>query len=173
MKTQPDQNPGNINGFTDQVLKEVLKDIENIWNKLSFLINLSLQERRKLSDMNERRIPFVRKALEYARKEPGPLPINTDLDKLEMNLKAVINLRILKREIDKLDEGIRDTLAKLGSEGYEAALIIYNSYGLGRRTDYPGIDYIYNDLRQHFKRGGYNKKSKDTVAENDQGNNNQ
>lgn len=144
--------------FPKDNFENVLKGYQMLRDNMPFLINLSPEERYKHSEIDVKRIPFVRKSLEYARKDPDPLPRNIDLHKLGVDLDVVLKLKRIKREHQKLSEALADTLAVFGNNSYQLSLIIYKSYGQARSTDYPGIDSIYNDLSKHHKRGRYKKK---------------
>jgi hypothetical protein len=116
---------------------------------------------KALAAMNQRRRPFAQKALSYAKTEPGPLPRNIDLKKMELDLDIYLKLRLIHREIRKLEETILDTLAVKGADSYAAACIIYNAYDVARGSNTPGIDSIYKDLNWHFKRDDYKENEQD------------
>ncbi|MFO8235582.1 MAG: hypothetical protein R6U04_09290 [Bacteroidales bacterium] len=145
--------------FSQLAYEMVLKKLVEIKDWMPFLINIPKHKRKGKNDISDGRIPFVQKALEYARKDPDPLPRNIDVDKLEINLNAVLRLRHVFREVKKLLEAISDTFGEFGDIADAIARHIYKSYGLAtKNSDYQGIDSIYNDLKKHNIRGPYKKR---------------
>lgn len=148
----------------------VLTYIQKIKSQMPFLINLSKEEKKKLAKMNERRRPFAQKALEYAKSEPGPIPRNLDLKKMELDLNTYLKLRRIHREIRKLDEMLRDTIAIKGAYSYSTACKIYNAFEMGRGSETPGIDSIFDDLTRHFTQGRKDSNGAEMIDETDEDN---
>ena len=162
----PGQDPDGVR-FSESAKEQVIQHIISIKKLMPFLIDLSSKQRRRKAEMSERRRPFAQKALEYAKNESRPVPRSIDLHKMELDLDTYLKLRQVQRELRKLDEMIRDTIALTGSDTYSTACKIYNAYGLARGADIPGIDSIYNDLNRHFKRGNYKETGGTDDALND------
>ena len=125
---------------------------------MPFLINLTTDERIAMPKMDDNRRPFVEKALYYAGSESNIRPPYLDLEEIKKDLKLFADLQRINRELGRLDESIRDTLIAVGSDGYVAALTIYNAAKMAQRANVPGIDHIVNDLKRQF----YQEKPKET-----------
>lgn len=136
--------------MTQQQVDAVLDAISTIKTNMPFLINLTSQERAALPKMEDNRRPFVEKALEYAKSDRDMLPRYIDLEELEKDLNLFRGLASIDRQLGKLDESVKDTLAAVGSESYVAALTVYNAAKLAARGNNPGIDSVVNDLKRQF-----------------------
>lgn len=136
--------------LTQQQVDAVLGAINTIKENLPFLINLNPEERAALPKMEDNRRPFVEKALEYGKSDEDMLPRYIDLGELEKDLNLFKGLASIDRELGKIDESVKDTLAAVGSESYVAALTVYNAAKLAARTNNPGIDSVVNDLKKQF-----------------------
>lgn len=136
--------------MTQQQMDAVLDAISTIKTNMPFLINLTSEERAALPKMEDNRRPFVEKALEYAKSDRDMLPRYIDLEELEKDLDLFRGLASIDRELGKLDESVKDTLAAAGSESYVAALTVYNAAKLAARANNPGIDSVVNDLKRQF-----------------------
>ncbi len=136
--------------LTQQQVNDALNAINTIKQALPFLINLTSQERSALPKMDDNRRPFVEKALEYGKSDEDMLPRYIDLDELDRDLSLFKELSRIGRELNKLDESIKDTLAAVGSESYVAALSVYNAAKMATRSGTKGIDTVVDDLKRQF-----------------------
>ncbi len=144
--------------MTQQQVETVLGAIDTIKENLPFLINLKPEDRAGLPKMEDNRRPFVEKALDYAKKDKDMLPRYIDIEELEKDLTLFRNLASIDRELGRMDEMVKDTLAAVGSESYVAALSVYNASKLAARNGHWGTDSVVEDLKKLF----YNQGNKGT-----------
>ncbi len=146
-----------------------LKDaIQLFKDKLPFLVNLTPKERRAYPKMGDKSTAFVYKALDYAKYKEVLVPAYLNVDEFEKDLKLVKSLKALAREINMLAEGLDDTAMLAGSEAYKSALVFYRSVGSARKLNVPGVDSIYEDLRDSFptkRKSGKRKEEEAVVGE--------
>ncbi len=72
--------------------------------------------------MDDSRIPFVQKCLQYARKENRIVPPFVDIDELDKDFALFTNLQNVARDIDRLNDMIKDTRIAAGTDAYLASL---------------------------------------------------
>jgi hypothetical protein len=130
--------------------QEVMDALQLIRKKLSFLIDLSPEERRSLPRMGDKTRAFVTKALEVAVQNEEILPRSFDLAEMKRDVALFESLYPLWQRTSQLCELIDDTKLAVGSEAYIAALQVYN-YAKLNRID-AGLDSALDDLGKRFAR---------------------
>lgn len=118
---------------------------------LTFLINLTPEERQALPKMGESKQPFVTKALQYAQSFPQIAPPFINLAELGKDRGLALTLTQFLQLVRPWVQAIEDTEMAVGSEAYVAALAIYNSAGQAAKANVPGAAAIYADLKTHFE----------------------
>lgn len=137
----------------------VIDAVATIKAKLSFLVDLSAEERKALPKMGDKSRAFVSKALEVATQNPDFLPRSFDLEELRKDVQLFEALYPLLLSMTQLQELLDDTCLAVGSEAYAAALQVYNyakASGQG-----AGLDAVVGEMGQRFAR----KPRKAKVAE--------
>ncbi len=118
---------------------------------LTFLVNLTPEERQALPKMGESKQPFVTKALQYAQSFPQIAPPFINLAELTKDRGLALTLIQFIQLVKPWLQAIEDTEMAVGSEAYVAALAIYNSAGQAAKANVPGASAIYADLKTHFE----------------------
>lgn len=118
--------------------KAVLDAAQIIREKLPFLVDLSVEERRSLPRMADKTYVFVRRALEVATQNEGILPRTFDLEEFRRDVALVDALAPVGLVLTNLAELIDDTRMAAGSDAYTSALFVYHAAqlaGLGQGLD--------------------------------------
>ena len=150
--------------FSEEAMNKVLEHIASIKNLMPFLTNLTPGEKMALPKVNDKRKPFVEKALYYAKTNRELFPVGIDIETMDKNMVVFKRTGTVNRELSKLAEMVSDTHIFRGVSIYKTANNIYKATDLARQTDIPGVDSIYNDLAKHYRRD----KNNEGNAENDQ-----
>lgn len=100
----------------------VLQAIATIKEKLSFLVDLSADDRQTLPKMGDKSRAFVSKALEVAAQNPEFLPRSFDLEEMRKDVQLFEALYPVLLSLTQLQELVDDTSLAVGSEAYAAAL---------------------------------------------------
>ena len=150
--------------FSEESMNKVLEHIASIKKLMPFLTNLTPGQRMSLPKVNDKRKPFVEKALYYAKTNRELFPAGIDIEAMDKNMVVFNRTGTVDRELSKLVEMISDTYIFRGAGIYKTARNIYKATDLARQTDIPGVDYIYNDLAKHYRRD----KNNESDVENDQ-----
>ncbi|XGV97032.1 MAG: hypothetical protein ACAF41_30460 [Leptolyngbya sp. BL-A-14] len=140
----------------------VMDAITTIKEKLSFLIDLSPEERKALPKMGDKSRAFVSKALEVATQNPDFLPRSFDLNEMRKDVQLFEDMYPIVVALAQLQELLDDTYVTVGSEAYAAALQVYNyakASGQG-----AGLDSVVDELGQRFARKTKKAKPQPTTV---------
>lgn len=143
---------------TEAKINESLTLIEGVKKNLPFLIKLDNNVKKGLTSMDDSRIPFVGKCLQYAKKEKMIVPPYVDITELEKDYNLFTSLQNLSREINRLADMINDTRIAAGSDAYVASLSLYNSVKQAAKMNVPGTKPIVDDLKKTFDSFGPTSK---------------
>ncbi|QPH38527.1 hypothetical protein [Pedobacter endophyticus] len=113
-------------------------------------INLTAEERISTLKMGDKTLAFVNKTLEYAVQNPSLVPNYIDLEEAKKDHKLAADSYNIFQQLNTLVRGIEDTGMVAGGDAYEAALVIYHSIKGASRSDIPGTQAMYDDLKQRF-----------------------
>lgn len=130
--------------------KAVLDAIETIRTKLSFLIDLTPEQRRSLPKMGDKSRAFVAKALAIAQHNSNFLPRSFSVEEFERDVALAEALLPIMVSLTRLQEQINDTYIEVGSEAYSASLVVYQC---GRNSgDGESLEGLLDDMGQRFAR---------------------
>lgn len=125
---------------------EIISLLKNIEQKLPFLINLSLEEKRRLAKISDKRLPFAQKVIEAAKQNPELIPQYINIQELIDDFELFNQLKTISLMINSLQEKIADTQTALGNEILTSSLMIYKSFKILSKSNVPGIDSVYENL---------------------------
>ncbi|UBF29274.1 hypothetical protein K9N68_16420 [Kovacikia minuta CCNUW1] len=128
--------------------QEVMSAIATIRQKLSFLVDLSPEERKSLAKLGDRNRAFTRKVLEIATQNPDFLPRSFNLEEMRRDLELFEALQPMLLALTHLQELIDDTAVAAGGEAYTAALEVYR-YAKANGT-VAGLDNLVDEMGQRF-----------------------
>ena len=145
---------------TDQ--QAVLDAIETIQHKLSFLIDLTPEQRRTLPKMGDKSRAFVNQALAVAQNNSNFLPRSFSVEEMARDVALIASLQPIMTAATRLQEQLDDTFMEVGSEAYTAALVVYQ---YARQSgEGESLDQLLDDMGQRFARktSRHTGPSKDT-----------
>lgn len=131
----------------DRVLS-LLGEVEKI---LSFGIKLSPEVRKTMPRVDDGRLPFVEKCLQYGKQEPRIVPPFTDMAELAKDVELYKALMQIERRLNSLTEMVSDTSTAAGCDAYVASLSIYKSAKGAVKMGVTGTESIANDLKTQFE----------------------
>ncbi|MEQ9553984.1 MAG: hypothetical protein RIM23_30735 [Coleofasciculus sp. G3-WIS-01] len=141
----------NISATLSDEDKEAIKAaIQTIEEKLSFLVNLSVEERRKLFKMGDKSLGFVQNSLNIAQSNPDILPNSFDFNEFVQDYKLALALQEIFLELRQLEEKIDDTLLAVGSEAMASSLEVYEYVKTAAKRT-PGLKAAAEELGERFK----------------------
>ncbi len=120
--------------ITKNELKEILKAIELIDQKLPGLVTLSKEEIAALPRMNAHTETFVNECLKYARQYPNFIPDDIDVTEIKKDVMLIKSLLQINEVLTKLKQKIEDNILLASSEAYLPCIGIYNSIKTAKIT---------------------------------------
>ena len=129
---------------------DVLKLIQDIRTKLSFLIDLTIEDRQSLPKMGDKSRAFVGQAVTLAEQNDDFLPRSFDVAEMRQDVDLTEQLLPIVTALAQLVELVEDTYLLAGSDAYSAALIVYNS--AKRNGQGEALDNLLDALGQRFAR---------------------
>jgi len=124
--------------------------LDGLEQLLSGLIDLTLEQRSRLSKMGDKSEAFCRKAVEVLAANPNVLPRNFDLEEVRHDLADFDALRARAVRIERLHERMRDTQLALGSDVMSAALEGYALLKVAGKGE--GLDTARKALSVRFSK---------------------
>ncbi|NLT51017.1 MAG: hypothetical protein GXX85_08895 [Ignavibacteria bacterium] len=139
--------------ISESEMIEIQNAVKTLETKLlPLLITLSPQDRRNIVKMGDGRLPFVRKTLNYVESNPEFAPKYLDLAELKKDTELVNQLLPVFHSVQKISDGLDDTLMAAGSEAYVASLSYYNGIKQAVKDNIQSAKTIFADLKQTFER---------------------
>jgi hypothetical protein len=136
--------------LSDADREAVLAAIETIRTKLSFLIDLTPEQRRALPKMGDKSRAFVAKALAVAKHNSDFLPRSFSVEEFERDVALAEALWPIMVALTSLQEKLTDTYTEVGSEALSASLVLYQ---YGRNSgDGESLEALLDDMGQRFAR---------------------
>lgn len=106
-------------------VEAILAAIKIIKEKLPFLINLTVEERRALNKPGDRSRNYIDKAMEVAVQNPDILPRLFNVEEMRKDIELGQKLQPILLALSQLQEVVDNTVAVINSEAYAAALSAY------------------------------------------------
>jgi hypothetical protein len=128
----------------------VLAAINTIRQKLSFLIDLTPEERRTILRMGDGSRAFVSQALEVASQNTDILPRSFDVEEMRKDVELLAALSPIMVALAQLNELVDDTFMEVGSEAYAAGLAVYQYVRAAGKG--AALDGALDTLGQRFAR---------------------
>jgi uncharacterized protein (UPF0297 family) len=136
--------------LSDSDYDEVMMAIATIRAKLSFLVNLTADERRSSTKMGDKTRIFIQKAMEVANRHSDFLPRSFDVEEMRREVDLIEKLYPVLLSLSQLHELVEDTYMIAGDEAYASARTVYQSAKANGRG--IGIDAVVEELGQRFAR---------------------
>ncbi len=98
--------------------------IETLRQKLPFLIDLNIKDRRGMPKLGDKTVGFVQKAVQIANEHEPMFPAGF-LDEMRKDAQLLDILLPIRLSIQTLAKRIDDTAMQTGAEAYAAARTVY------------------------------------------------
>ena len=132
------------------IVQEILVAFKGVADRLPFMATLSPEERLTMPKTGRKRLAFVQKAAEVVRQNSGLCPKDFDGDRFVGSADLLSALMPVFLAIQKLLEGVDDTMLQVGSDSYTQALDVYDFVKrLTKRV--PGLDTAKGELARLLK----------------------
>ncbi|MCP4154582.1 MAG: hypothetical protein GY757_43060 [bacterium] len=134
----------------------------------TFVVDITLKEKKALAKMGKKNFGFIGRALGYAKKHPNFVPSFVDLVEQEKDLLLASQLQEMFEVLGPLYEKLKNTQAAVGAEAYLSARLFYDSAKAAAKAGIPGSTGIAKDLGELYKKTVSKKESvevNDTAGE--------
>lgn len=132
----------------------VKQAIQEIGNRMPFLLGLTLEERKKLPKISRMNKLFVEDSIDVARESPGMLPTYLPPEEISKDFVLFKQLDEILFPLALLYEKVRDTQILAGSEAYQSSLVMYRLVRIAAEAGMPGMDTAYARLKVRFEGQG-------------------
>ena len=136
--------------LTDTDLQEIQAALDKIETKLPFLINLTVDERRRLFKMGNKSQAFVSSSLTIAQTNRNILPASFNLDEFARDYRLTNSLQQVHLRLQQLSEKVDDTLVAISSEAMGSSLTVYDYVKTAAKKT-PGLKALADQLGDRFK----------------------
>lgn len=146
----------NVNDFhavlPDQDLKAMDTHLDQMVKTLSFKVQLTPEERSKVSSVSDKRLAFVIKADDYARQFPDAIAPFMKIAKTQDNFDTFLKLLSLARKLTSLLEMITDTSIVASAQVFGILTKFYANLKMASDSGMPGGDDAIQDLSVLFRK---------------------
>ena len=136
--------------------------IASIKQKLPFLVDLSVDDRKSMVKIGTKGYSFVKQALDVASQHPGVLPASFDVNDMRNDTQLFAYLTTLQLTLSQLKKQIDDTVMQIGSQSYASARVVYASASSSFAG--PPLEVAADQLGKHFGRKPKATKSATATA---------
>jgi hypothetical protein len=132
--------------------KAILDAFDTALSELSFAIDLTVDERKKLSKMGDSSWGFIERAHNLVLRNPDFLPRSFDTTAMTEHMELYREMHGVMQAAKQMYERIEDTYKALGADIFSEALAVYN---YAKMSD-PGLamDEVLKDMARRFSRKG-------------------
>ncbi|MCP5049441.1 MAG: hypothetical protein GY940_19885 [bacterium] len=143
----------------------VVQHVVDIRGILSFLVNLSLEERIRRAKLSRSKVDFLDVSLIEIKSKPELAPSYVKVDEFikDMDVRGVLHR--VKAEVDGLAERLEDTILLVESEAYRQARLFYKSVKAAAQEGGEDAQRIAKKLGYHFKKQGSTKHSGENTGD--------
>ncbi len=121
-----------------------------VLNKLPFLINLTVDDRKGMAKLGPNSLSFVQNALTAVLAKPDVFPASFDVEGFQRDFDLFAILTELTTRADSVRSQLDDTRMAVGSEAMAGATQAYGYLKAAAKTE-PGLKPITEQLGERFK----------------------
>jgi hypothetical protein len=147
----------NIDATLSTADLQAVKDaFATILQKLPFLINLSVDERKSTFKAGPNSLSFVQNALTSAQNNPSIFPASFSATDFQRDVDLFASLTELQTIAESVASQIDDTRLAVGGEAMQAASQVYNYIKTAAKTT-PGLRPLADQLGERFQKASRQK----------------
>lgn len=151
-------NHNKVSGtLSDADSQKILKAIDGISASLPFLINLTVDERKKERKMGAKSIEYVNLSLQGAQMYPKALKAGFDATEFKNDVALYNALQPIAVKLQALSEAINDTMLAAGSDAMIAADEVYAELKSSAKKD-ASVKGLVDQIAKRFKGQGSSKQ---------------
>ncbi len=124
-----------------------MQDIKNCFDRLTFLVNLTPQEKVAYLKLGAKTSSFIQHTLMYYKQHPNLHLSYVSLAEWENEWEVCRRLERLESMLRSLHEGVQDTIIALKQESTQKSLAFYNNAKKAATYNVPGTKNIIENLQ--------------------------
>jgi hypothetical protein len=128
--------------------------IDNLLAELDFLVDLGVDDRRRLAKMGRKNVDFVDRGYRHAEGTPRFLPSYITLEEFKKDVDFSGWIRKLEKKLDMIADKVKDTAMLAESEAFKTSRLYYNSVKAAANAGDEEAEPIARDLAVHYKKLG-------------------
>lgn len=142
--------------FTDVQKDAVLQKITDLKLQMPFLVNLTMEERKKFKGIGNKNVSYVQKCLEGAQAFPNELKKNFDTTEFKKDVNLFNNLLGVQIACQSLLELIDDSMKAAGVDAMGASSEVYASLKSSAKSN-ASVKNLVAEIAERFKGQGVKK----------------
>jgi hypothetical protein len=139
--------------------------LDSVQGELDFLIDLSVEDRKRLSKMGRRHVDFVMRGLKHVEGSPQFIPPYMSLEEYRKDVNFSAWLRKVEKRLGEVLDMVKDTAMLTEAEAYQSARLYYKSVKAASEAGNEGAEQVVRDLAVHFKKLGASKTQETPTQE--------
>lgn len=148
----------NIDAVVSAADLQAIKDaFAVVLNKLPFLVNLTVAERKSTFKAGPNSLSFLTRAATAAQANPAIFPASLDIPAFQKDVNLFVVLTELGTLADSVASQIDDTRLAVGGEAMQESSLVYK-YVQTAAKNTPGLKPVAEDLGERFKKAGKQKE---------------
>ncbi|MCU0288472.1 MAG: hypothetical protein MUF15_19015 [Acidobacteria bacterium] len=145
-----------INKISAEILQDdedrLVQELDEKRKSLSFLIELTAEERRTIPKASRRLLDFTETAFFQAQTHPTYLPQYMPFVEFEKDMKLKKSLRRVYEALNAFTKRVKDTILVVDSEAYQAARVFYKTAQTAAKEGSEDAERIVKDMAYHFRK---------------------
>ncbi len=137
--------------LTQEESDAVLASLDEVRQKMPFLISLLQDEKRSLPRIDPGAQPWASKLYELATRNQDFLPRGFGLDEMKRDVDLWSALIPIEQALTQLSQLVENTYAAVAADAYSAALAVY-SFAKHNNVGTEGLDELLDELGKRFAR---------------------
>lgn len=130
------------------LIENAIKVLEDVLEpKLETLVS---EDKRDMPKMGNKTVSFVEKALEYGTEYPEYIPSFANVAEAKIDMDSVKTLRGLLTPLQRITNGLDDSMTLAGSEAYACSRTIYKVMKSAASLGQPGAAEAAKELGKRF-----------------------
>lgn len=138
---------GELSNEQQRAILDLLWEIQE---KMPFLIDLTIDERRSLPKMGDKSRAFVDQGLVLADQNPNILPRSFDIDEYRRDIQLAKQLEPVVLAMRQVMNRLEDSYIAVGSDAYSQTLLVYQAAKLAGKDG--GLGQHLEGLSKRFAR---------------------
>ena len=139
--------------FSESDKATVLTKIQEVKDAMPFLINLTVEEKKRLKGIGNKNVSYVQKCLEGALAFPNELKANFNIAEFQKDVHLFNNLLGVQLACLSLFELIDDTMKASGIDAMGSSSEVYESLKSSAKSN-ASVKAIVNEIGERFKGQG-------------------